>query len=167
MARIGKLSAIAVNRASGPAVLHDGGGLYLRVSATGAKSWVFRYQLDGKRRDMGLGAFPAVSLAGARERAEAHRKQRAEGIDLYIVFLVRDAQDVLASWRRDDVPEPQFSTLKTNAYLWLTHLLTLVVFPRRPRARRLLGPGQLQGGGQARRARRPAAPPAERPRALA
>src|SRR5580693_8021258 len=66
MARIGKLSAVEVTRAKGPAVLHDGGGLYLRVSAAGTRSWVFRFQLDGKRRDMGLGPFPDVSLAEAR-----------------------------------------------------------------------------------------------------
>ena len=68
----------------------------------------------------------------------ARQLQRAAGIDLFLVFLVRDAQDVVASWSRDDVPEPQFSTLKTNAYLWLTHLLSLVVFLRQPRERRLL-----------------------------
>jgi hypothetical protein len=61
MARVGKLSAIEVQKAKGPAVLHDGGGLYLRVSPRGAKSWVFRFQLDGKRRDMGLGPYPDIS----------------------------------------------------------------------------------------------------------
>jgi hypothetical protein len=66
MARIGKLSAVEVAKAKGPAVLHDGGGLYLRVSASGSKSWVFRFQLDSKRRDMGLGPYPDVSLAEAR-----------------------------------------------------------------------------------------------------
>jgi integrase len=81
MARTGKLSAVEVTKAKGPAVLHDGGGLYLRVSGTGAKSWVFRYQLDGKRRDMGLGPFPDILLAEARAKALAHRKQRQEGID--------------------------------------------------------------------------------------
>ena len=80
MARTGKLSAIEVTRATGPAVLHDGGGLYLHVSKTGAKSWVFRLQLDGKRRDMGLGPFPDISLAEARGKATAHRKLRHEGI---------------------------------------------------------------------------------------
>src|SRR5271169_6270378 len=49
MARIGKLSAVEVAKAKGPAVLHDGGGLYLRFSSSGGKSWVFRFQLDGKR----------------------------------------------------------------------------------------------------------------------
>lgn len=79
--RTGKLSAIEVAKAKGPAVLHDGGGLYLRVSATGGKSWVFRYQVDGKRRDMGLGPFPDVSLAEARSKAAAHRSQRRDGAD--------------------------------------------------------------------------------------
>jgi len=81
MARTGKLSAVEVAKAKGPAVLHDGGGLYLRVSATGAKSWVFRFQIDGKRRDMGLGPFPDISLADARGRATEHRKLRHDGID--------------------------------------------------------------------------------------
>ena len=71
MARTGKPSAVEVAKAKGPAVLHDGGGLYLSVSATGAKSWVFRFQLDGKRRDMGLGPFPDISLAAARERRQS------------------------------------------------------------------------------------------------
>ncbi len=81
MARTGKLSAVEVMKAKGPAVLHDGGGLYLRVSGTDAKSWVYRFQIDGKRRDMGLGPFPDISLAEARAKATEHRKQRHEGVD--------------------------------------------------------------------------------------
>src|SRR6516165_3132352 len=81
MARTGKLSAVEVTKAKGPTVLHDGGGLYLRVSPTGGKSWVFRFQLNGNRRDMGLGPYPDISLAEARTKALAHRKQRYEGID--------------------------------------------------------------------------------------
>lgn len=81
MAQIGKLSAVEVSKAKGRAVLHDGGGLYLRVSPTGSKAWVFRFQLDGKRRDMGLGPYPDISLAEARRRAGEHRNQRRDGID--------------------------------------------------------------------------------------
>jgi integrase len=81
MARTGKLSAVEVTKAKGPTVLHDGGGLYLRVSPTGAKSWVFRFQLDGKRRDMGLGPYPDISLAEARAKALEQRKLRHNGID--------------------------------------------------------------------------------------
>jgi integrase len=81
VARTGKLSAVEVAKTKGPAVLHDGGGLYLRVSGTGSRAWVFRFQLDGKRRDMGLGPFPEISLAEARAKALEHRKQRHDGID--------------------------------------------------------------------------------------
>src|SRR5437868_12043084 len=81
MARTGKLSALEVTRAKGPAVMHDGGGLYLRVSASGARSWVFRFQLNGKRRDMGIGPHPEIGLAEAREKAFAYRKQRHQGVD--------------------------------------------------------------------------------------
>jgi integrase len=81
MARTSKLTAVEVARAKGPAVLHDGGGLYLRVSATGAKSWVFRFQVAGRRRDMGLGAYPALSLADARGKAADARRQLQDGVD--------------------------------------------------------------------------------------
>jgi integrase len=81
MARTGKLSAVEVAKAKGPAVLHDGGGLYLRISPTGSKAWVFRFQIEGKRRDMGLGPYPDVTVAKAREKAVAHRAQSREGAD--------------------------------------------------------------------------------------
>lgn len=93
MARTGKLSAIEVAKAKGPTVLHDGGGLYLRIAAppakaaneskapSGSKAWVFRFQLDGKRRDMGLGAYPDLSLAAARDKAAELRRQHQEGVD--------------------------------------------------------------------------------------
>ena len=81
MAQTSKLSAVAVAKAKGPAVLHDGGGLYLRISESGSKSWVFRFQIEGKRRDMGLGSFPETSLADARDKAMTHRRQRNDGTD--------------------------------------------------------------------------------------
>jgi len=52
----------------------DGDGLHLVVSKTGAKKWVFRFQLDGVRRDMGLGTYPTVSLSDARVAASDARK---------------------------------------------------------------------------------------------
>jgi hypothetical protein len=64
--------------------------------------------------------------------------QRIDGIELYLVFLVRDPQAVVASFNRHDVGEYTKSTLHTNVYLWLTHLLSLYVFLQQPRARRLL-----------------------------
>ena len=60
---------------------HDGGGLYLQVSAAGAKSWIYRFMLDGRAREMGLGPLNVISLAEARKRAAECRKSRLDGID--------------------------------------------------------------------------------------
>jgi len=68
----------------------------------------------------------------------ARELQHVEGIELYLLFIVRDPQSVVASWDRDDVVEPRFTMLQTNAYMWLTHLISLFVFLRHPRERRLL-----------------------------
>ncbi|MBZ9602665.1 tyrosine-type recombinase/integrase [Phyllobacterium chamaecytisi] len=58
----------------------DGGSLYLRVQGS-SRSWLFIYQNGGKRREMGLGAYPDTSLASAREKAKAARDLRLNGID--------------------------------------------------------------------------------------
>lgn len=82
MAReVGRLSALSVGRAKRRGYLADGGGLYLQVSGTGAKSWVFRFRDGGRLREMGLGATHTLSLAEARDAALACRKQRLAGID--------------------------------------------------------------------------------------
>ena len=59
----------------------DGDGLHLIVSESGRKKWVMRFQLNGARRDMGLGSYPAVSLAEARIAAADARKQIAQDVD--------------------------------------------------------------------------------------
>ena len=79
--RIGKLSALAVSRAKVPRYYGDGGGLWLQVSNAGTKSWVFRFTLHGRSREMGLGALHTISLAEAREAAQQCRKLLHEGID--------------------------------------------------------------------------------------
>lgn len=66
---------------AGPGKYEDGGGLRLVVSATGAKKWVLRFTIDGKRREMGLGSFPDVGLAEARDKATEHRKLAKDGVD--------------------------------------------------------------------------------------
>jgi hypothetical protein len=72
---------MAVARSKPRGMYADGGGLYLQVSASGSKSWVFRYTANGKKRDMGLGAFHAVSLAEARLEADKCRQSLRTGID--------------------------------------------------------------------------------------
>lgn len=61
----------------------DGAGLYLNVSKTGSKSWVFMWndKTIGKRREMGLGSYPDISLAMARKQADKLRVRIADGID--------------------------------------------------------------------------------------
>ncbi|PAU89555.1 hypothetical protein CK507_01370 [Pseudomonas sp. WN033] len=48
---------------------NDGNGLYFKVTKTGSTSWIFRYKINYKSRDMGQGPYPAVGLADAREQA--------------------------------------------------------------------------------------------------
>ena len=59
----------------------DGRGLMLFVKPSGSRSWVLRYQRQGRRRDMGLGAYPEVSLAEARAKALEARRQILQGHD--------------------------------------------------------------------------------------
>ncbi|WP_308616325.1 tyrosine-type recombinase/integrase [Massilia arenae] len=70
---INKLSAIKVRAVMRPGLYGDGGGLWLQVSRSGSKSWIFRYDLAGRRREMGLGTCITVDLALARDKARACR----------------------------------------------------------------------------------------------
>jgi integrase len=76
-----KLTAAAVSRASKPGYYGDGAGLYLQVSSTGTKSWIFRYSRAGKERQMGLGPLHTVSLSEARDQAKECRASLREGVD--------------------------------------------------------------------------------------
>lgn len=66
----------------------DGGGLYLVVTPTGTKWWAFVWTRDSRKREMGLGSYPAVGLAKAREVATEYRAVVAAGGD---PIAVRDA----------------------------------------------------------------------------
>ena len=88
MGGIHKLSAAGVAKARKPGRYGDGGGLWLQVTATEtkqgpsiAKSWLFRYMLLGKARQMGLGPVHTVTLAEARDKARQARALLLEGID--------------------------------------------------------------------------------------
>ncbi|MHC2018159.1 Arm DNA-binding domain-containing protein [Methylobacterium sp. CM6247] len=81
MAAPGKLTALAVSRMRDPGMYGDGGGLWLQVSGVGAKSWIFRFTMNGRSREMGLGSFATFTLAEAREKALGCRKLCAQGID--------------------------------------------------------------------------------------
>ena len=85
------LTAVEVKNA-GAGKHHDGRGLFLRVCELGSRCWVLRLTVDGHRREIGLGGWPAVGLADARRKAHEHRAAAADG------------RDPLADKRREDVP---------------------------------------------------------------
>lgn len=64
-----------------PKKLFDGGGLHLFISSTGSKTWRLAYRIDGRPQTMSFGAYPAVSLAKARERRDEVKAILAEGGD--------------------------------------------------------------------------------------
>ena len=78
---MGKFNALSVKAISKPGRHGDGDGLYLHVAPSGTKSWVQRIVINEKRRDIGLGSCPAVSLAQARSLAADIRSAVAEGRD--------------------------------------------------------------------------------------
>lgn len=85
MAASERLAALAVERlAKKPGMYCDGKGLYLRVTSPSARSWVFRYMREKKAHEVGLGPYPAVSLAEARKRAAEARQLLAQGRDILI-----------------------------------------------------------------------------------
>jgi len=82
MARLSnRLTDRAVANQTKPGWHLDGDGLYLKVTPTGSKSYVFRYTLNGKPHFAGLGSVKVITLKEAREAARAMRKQLSEGID--------------------------------------------------------------------------------------
>ena len=79
--RYNVLSAAFVSKATDAGHYHDGHGLILRVTRAGSKQWVQRLRIHGKRRELGLGGYPLVTLAMAREAALANRRAVHAGDD--------------------------------------------------------------------------------------
>lgn len=78
-----ELSPLEVRRLTLPGRWSVGGtdGLALQVTPSGARSWVLRMAAGGRQREMGLGSFPTVPLAEAREKARQHRALAKQGLD--------------------------------------------------------------------------------------
>jgi sulfotransferase family protein len=110
------------------------------------RKWPMRRRLRARYRSVSQQLFLALAqLAHATHVVDtshyplrARELQALDGIDLYLLYLVRDPQSVVASLGRSDVAERRFGVAAANAYLWLTSLLSLPVFLRHPRERRLL-----------------------------
>ncbi len=94
----------------------DGNGLYLRVQASGAKSWIFRFQLKGKRREMGIGTLDMKSPPNARADAAQYAAQVRAGVDpIEARKLSESIQDSADSMTFDEAAK-QF--IKANKSGW-------------------------------------------------
>src|SRR5215204_1066688 len=123
------LTAIQVRSLQKPGRYADGNGLYLIIEPSGAKRWVLRTVVRGKRRDMGLGGLSLVTLAEAREKAITYRK------------LAREGGDPLAERRRAQAVVPTFAEAAERVHAehkaswkngkhaaqWLTTLTTYAI----------------------------------------
>jgi integrase len=82
---VGRLTALKVQKTRKPGMYADGAGLYLQVTGDGgkrvAKSWIYRFTLRGRAREMGLGSFATFGLADARAKAEECRRLTHDGTD--------------------------------------------------------------------------------------
>ena len=110
------LTPLAVKNAK-PGRHADGGGLHLLVKETGARSWVYRFMLKGKSRDVGLGAAGSggISLTSARDLTSALRFKVKAGIDL-LKERQREAAEGLAETRAAQVAGITFKAV-AEAYI--------------------------------------------------
>jgi integrase len=76
-----RLSAIRVANLKGPGYFADGANLYFRIAVGGTRGWIFRFTIQGRTRDMGLGSYPEIALATARKFACKYRELVKQGID--------------------------------------------------------------------------------------
>ncbi|MGZ2744040.1 integrase arm-type DNA-binding domain-containing protein [Burkholderia stagnalis] len=79
-AELGPLAGSRLSKPGKHAVGHVA-GLVLQISPTGAKSWLLRVSVGGRRREIGLGAYPGASLRDAHAKAQAKRDEIVSGID--------------------------------------------------------------------------------------
>lgn len=79
--QLNRLTALGIGKLIEPGYYPDGGGLYLQISASGSRSWIFRFSILGRAREMGLGPLSLVSLAAARKDAAECRAMVKEKVD--------------------------------------------------------------------------------------
>src|SRR5262249_44420262 len=76
-----RLTAKRVDHLHKPGRHPDGDGLYLQITDSGVKSWVLRFERNGRERMLGLGPVHTFTLKEARERARRARQLLADGVD--------------------------------------------------------------------------------------
>lgn len=95
-----RLTPVTVNAKKLAGYYADGNGLYLQVSASGSKSWVLRFSLNKRAREMGLGSISDRTLAEAREQARKYRQMLSEGIDPIAQRQAQKASNLQATMQR-------------------------------------------------------------------
>lgn len=113
-----QLTALSITRDRKAGYYLDGDGLHLQVTATGAKSWVYCFTLNGRRREMGLGPFPAVSLAAARLLAAAARALAKAGQDPIAARKAEQARQQLEAARGITFKEAAEQFLTAHEGTW-------------------------------------------------
>jgi integrase len=115
-----ELSAMAVSRLREPGMHAVGGapGLHLVVGATGSRSWIARISVNGKRRDVGLGSFPAVGLAEARESARELRRKASAGEDPIAARRAEAAARVTEAAAAVTFDEASMTYIESQASEW-------------------------------------------------
>ncbi|MEJ0063319.1 MAG: integrase arm-type DNA-binding domain-containing protein [Alphaproteobacteria bacterium] len=113
-----KLTAMQVRSLNTKGFYADGGNLYLQVSGTGAKSWIFRFMMYGKAHMMGLGATHVVSLAEARHRAAEYRRSISDGIDPLAVRKERKEKAKLEASRAITFKDCAVAYIKAHEASW-------------------------------------------------
>ena len=122
------LSAAFVRTATKPGRYCDGHGLYLLVLPSGARCWVQRLVIHGRRRELGLGGFPLVSLAEARETAFANRKlaraggdplvdkRRRQAMPTFEEAAIRVWEQLRSGWRSPGTVKDWLMSLRAYAF---------------------------------------------------
>ncbi|RYH63562.1 MAG: site-specific integrase [Alcaligenaceae bacterium] len=115
-----EMGPLQVSRLKTPGAHAVGGvaGLQLKINDAGARSWVLRTMIAGKRRDMGLGGFPDVTLAQAREKARAAREQVSSGVDPIKTRLAARSASVAALARARTFDQCVAAYIKAKSGEW-------------------------------------------------
>jgi integrase len=123
------LTAAFVDKVQVPGRYGDGNGLYLVVDGPGVSRWVLRVQVNGRRRDVGLGGAKAVTLADARDLAHdvrrkakagadpvAARRAEREGVPTFEACAKTLHAANLKTWRNGKHTDQWLTSLETYAY---------------------------------------------------
>jgi len=135
---MGKLTADMVKELSESGLYSDGDGLLLQISPSGGKSWLMRAQINGRRRDIGLGEVRHISLRNARLEAAAIKKLAASGVDpleerrkLEIVIPTFEAAarmahaELVKNWKNGKHTKQWLKTLELCAFPKLAKLKSI------------------------------------------